>query len=48
VIRTEKGEKGEKGNAAALPLPPMLWRIIAAQPEIAGPPVRVRLRRVSD
>jgi integrase len=35
VIRTEKGEKG---NAGTLPLPPMLQRIIAAQPEIAGHP----------
>jgi integrase len=35
VIRTEKGEKG---NAEILPLPSMLWRIIAAQPEIADRP----------
>jgi integrase len=35
VIRTEKGEKG---NAGALPLPPMLQRIIATQPEIADHP----------
>jgi integrase len=35
IIRTEKGEKG---NAGTLPLPPMLRRIIAAQPEIAGRP----------
>jgi hypothetical protein len=37
VIRTEKGEKGI--NAGALPLPPMLRRIIAAaQPEIVDRP----------
>ena len=35
MIRTEKGEKG---NAGALPLPPMLQRIIATQPEIADHP----------
>jgi integrase len=35
VIRTEKGEKG---NAGTLPLPPMLRRIIAAQPEIIDHP----------
>jgi integrase len=35
MIRTEKGEKG---NAETLPLPPMLQRIIAAQPEIVDRP----------
>ena len=35
VIRTEKGEKG---NAGTLPLPPMLQRIIAAQPKIVDRP----------
>ena len=35
MIRTEKGEKG---NAGTLPLPPMLRRIIAAQPEIIDHP----------
>jgi integrase len=35
VIRTEKGEKG---NADTLPLPHMLWRIIAAQPKIVDRP----------
>jgi integrase len=35
VIRTEKGEKG---NAETLPLPPMLRRIIAAQPKIVDRP----------
>jgi integrase len=35
VIRTEKGEKG---NAGTLPLPPMLRRIIAAQPKIVDHP----------
>jgi integrase len=35
VIRTEKGEKG---NAEILPLPPMLRRIIAAQPKIVDHP----------
>jgi integrase len=36
VIRTEKGEKGK--NAETLPLPPMLRRIIAAQPKIVDHP----------
>ena len=36
VIRTEKGEKGK--NAETLPLPPMLRRIIAAQPKIIDRP----------
>jgi integrase len=35
VIRTEKGEKG---NAGTLPLPPMLRRIINAQPKIVDHP----------
>jgi integrase len=35
VIATEKGEKG---NAEVLPLPPMLRRIIAAQPKIVDRP----------
>jgi integrase len=35
VIRTEKGEKG---NAETLPLPPMLRRIIDAQPKIVDRP----------